>query len=132
MLNLCQFLVNRVFRGQVETDSFQNLCLDFGILLCRLVDRAESIKFPQANRVDLIELGHQEKDGCSDQLEFLVGKGHFEGKQFVEESNSEEEGAFAELQGSVGPIEPIDDAVPLGEVGCEGSGKSLPGGLGRL
>ena len=87
MLNLCQFLVNRVFRGQVETDSFQNLCLDFGILLCRLVDRAESIKFPEADRVDLIELGHQEKDGCSDQLEFLVGKGHFEGEQFVEEKN---------------------------------------------
>ena len=132
MLSLCQFLVNRVFRGEVETDGFQNLSLDFGILLGRLVDRAESIKFSQADRVDLIELGHQQKDGCSDQLEFLVGEGHFKGEQFVEESYSEEESAFAELEGGVGPIEPVDDAVPLGEVGCEGSGKSLPGDLGGL
>ena len=73
MFYFCQFLVNGVFGGQVETDSFQNLSLDFYILLCRLVDRTQGIKFPEGDRVDLIEFGHQQKDSRSDQLEFLVG-----------------------------------------------------------
>ena len=95
----------------------------------------KGVEFFHCHRVDFVELGGNEKDGTGHQFPVFIVDRHSIGQKLIEERNSEEESASAEVEVVLGAEEPLDGSVSLSQGVGELAGDYFFGGgaaLGEL